>query len=279
MIRVVHGDCLREMKKMETDSIDVCITDPPYNVGIDFGGGRKKDQRGRRGYVRWLGLRMKEAARVARHGIVYFPGKRMFWTVQDVLAIARLEPDWQLLGWHKREFCGDVFARGRPGMSWEPVVWAPKKRYVNLAGWGATKRDFLAVDSHRQETGAVGFPTVKPTEVISWLVGMFCPPGGTVLDPFAGSGTTGVVCARVGRGAVLIEVRKKNVDIIEGRLALESPLFKSRATLQHEIFSADEAAPAGAWLDPKTSILPSANNSFAKAQVTVSDAYKPEVRP
>jgi site-specific DNA-methyltransferase (adenine-specific) len=48
-----------------------------------------------------------------------------------------------------------------------------------------------------------------------------CPPGGTVLDPFAGSGTTGEVAERLGRGAVLIELNPKYVETIKARLVRE----------------------------------------------------------
>ncbi len=48
-------------------------------------------------------------------------------------------------------------------------------------------------------------PTVKPVDLMRYLVRLVCPPGGVVLDPFAGSGTTGVACAEEGVGCVLIE--------------------------------------------------------------------------
>jgi site-specific DNA-methyltransferase (adenine-specific) len=48
------------------------------------------------------------------------------------------------------------------------------------------------------------------------------PPGGTVLDPFAGSGTTGIACARDGYDAVLIEREPRYVQMINMRLADES---------------------------------------------------------
>ncbi len=49
------------------------------------------------------------------------------------------------------------------------------------------------------------WPTVKPLELMRWLVRLVTPPGGTVLDPFAGSGTTGQACALEGFQCVLIE--------------------------------------------------------------------------
>lgn len=62
-------------------------------------------------------------------------------------------------------------------------------------------------------------PTVKPVDLISWLVKLVTPPGGLVLDPFAGSGTTGAAAVHTGRSAVLIEREAEYVADIHERLA------------------------------------------------------------
>lgn len=63
-------------------------------------------------------------------------------------------------------------------------------------------------------------PTVKPVEVMRWLLRMVTPPGGLVLDPFAGSGTTAVACRREGFNCVLIEREEEYLPIISGRLSI-----------------------------------------------------------
>lgn len=63
-------------------------------------------------------------------------------------------------------------------------------------------------------------PTQKPVELIRWLVRLLCPAGGTILDPFAGSGTTGEAAALEGRSAILIEREAKYISDIQQRLAL-----------------------------------------------------------
>jgi site-specific DNA-methyltransferase (adenine-specific) len=62
-------------------------------------------------------------------------------------------------------------------------------------------------------------PTVKPIDLMAYLVRLVCPTGGTVLDPFAGSGTTGVAALREGRSAVLIEREPDYAADIRARLA------------------------------------------------------------
>lgn len=60
-------------------------------------------------------------------------------------------------------------------------------------------------------------PTVKPTDLMAWLVRLVTPEGGTVLDPFAGSGSTLVAAKREGLGFVGIEITDEYIPIIEAR--------------------------------------------------------------
>ena len=62
-------------------------------------------------------------------------------------------------------------------------------------------------------------PTVKPTALMEWLVKLVTPEGGTVLDPFAGSGSTLVACRRLGLGFIGIEREREYCEIIERRLS------------------------------------------------------------
>jgi site-specific DNA-methyltransferase (adenine-specific) len=61
-------------------------------------------------------------------------------------------------------------------------------------------------------------PTVKPLELMRWLTRLLCPPGGTVLDPFAGSGSTGAACMLEGRRFVGIERDERYVPVARARI-------------------------------------------------------------
>lgn len=63
-------------------------------------------------------------------------------------------------------------------------------------------------------------PTVKPIALMEWLVTLVTPPGGTVLDPFAGSGTTGAAARRAGFSCILMEAEAQYVSDIRRRLGL-----------------------------------------------------------
>jgi DNA modification methylase len=62
-------------------------------------------------------------------------------------------------------------------------------------------------------------PTVKPLTLMRYLVRLITPPGGTVLDPFAGSGTTGMACVHEDFDAILIEREDEYVEIARRRVA------------------------------------------------------------
>jgi site-specific DNA-methyltransferase (adenine-specific) len=62
-------------------------------------------------------------------------------------------------------------------------------------------------------------PTVKPIEVMRWLVRLVTPPGGTVLDPFTGSGTTGIAAGLEGCEFIGIEMEPEYAEIAEARIA------------------------------------------------------------
>lgn len=68
-------------------------------------------------------------------------------------------------------------------------------------------------------------PTVKPVELMRWLVRLVTPPGGTVLDPFAGSGTTGMACRYEQRRFIGIEREAEYAAIADRRIAAVAPLF------------------------------------------------------
>lgn len=58
-----------------------------------------------------------------------------------------------------------------------------------------------------------------PEELVEFFVRSFCPPGGVVLDPFSGSGTTAAVAMAHGRQAIAIDARESQIDICRRRLA------------------------------------------------------------
>jgi site-specific DNA-methyltransferase (adenine-specific) len=75
-----------------------------------------------------------------------------------------------------------------------------------------------ATRSERPSTNGLTHPTVKPVGLVAWLIRLVTPPHALVLDPFAGSGTTGEACLVEGRRAILIEREPDHLPLITVRL-------------------------------------------------------------
>jgi site-specific DNA-methyltransferase (adenine-specific) len=83
---------------------------------------------------------------------------------------------------------------------------------------GSAARFFFSAKAGTQDRWGSRHPTVKPVELMKWLVALVTPPGGTVLDPFAGSGTTAVAAIATGRNAILIEDEASYIADIRERV-------------------------------------------------------------
>jgi site-specific DNA-methyltransferase (adenine-specific) len=99
-----------------------------------------------------------------------------------------------------------------------------------LSDSGSAARFFYSAKADKQDRWGSRHPTVKPIDLIRWLVRLVTPPGGLVLDPFAGSGTTGAAAFAEGRNAILIEREAEYIADIERRTAsLESSVNQHSA--------------------------------------------------
>jgi DNA modification methylase len=98
---------------------------------------------------------------------------------------------------------------------------------------GANPGDFMNVPTRPHSFAHFA---VYPVTLIAPLIKVGCPPGGIVLDPFAGSGTTGVVAEILGRNSILIEISKEYIDIINWRLQSEKLEKERKAIMNNEIF-------------------------------------------
>jgi DNA modification methylase len=113
--------------------------------------------------------------------------------------------------------------------SYEPIflyrrVGSTKKISIDGATWGAESHDLdCNIDAIPQENfngaGAKVHPAQKPLGVMLWLVGGLTEPGDLVVDPFAGSGTTGIACVRLRRRFRGVERSLAYLQIAERRIA------------------------------------------------------------
>lgn len=100
---------------------------------------------------------------------------------------------------------------GCEGMDRKPLNWSSGTQSPGT--FQAEGTDRTSPNNH---------PTVKPTALMRYLVRLVTPPGGTVLDPFGGSGSTAKACIYEGFNYILIEREARYVDISESRVAFAS---------------------------------------------------------
>lgn len=213
-VRVIHGDCLDVMPNWVTAPIAAVVTDPPYGIRYSPGGGGSP----------WTG------------GVKTFAGNDL------------------LLGDDQPFDPAPLLALGVPTILWGANHYADK--LPPRSSWlvwdkrdGSTSNDFADCEmawlssgsparlfSHRwqgafrdSERGKKRVhPTQKPVQLMIWcLKQLALPPGSIVLDPYAGSGTTGVACIKAGLRCILIEKDSRYIPVIHHRLnSAETPLFQ-----------------------------------------------------
>ena len=213
-ITIYHGDCREILPHV---SGDATITDPPYNVGINYGPGSGADRRTPDDHDDWLSSAFASASAPE---LVWFPGKVNVFRSASVIERAGLRPHW-MLGWHRKEFAGDRWLGG-PAICWEPIVWATRRdkpEFEKRFGHGG--RDFLVVNSTHGDPWSDLHPCPKPIKVMRWLVGLFVPEDGFVIDPFMGSGTTLRAAKDLWRKAIGIEIEERYCEIAAKRLEQE----------------------------------------------------------
>jgi len=203
------GDCLEILPTLE--KVDAVITDPPYGDKATHGAHLSKVKM-RDGTTRqdlgFDGISLDEAVslaqewtRLASRWVVFTCEWKYAHALDDAGLLVRLgiwrKPDGA------PQFTGD-----RPGTGWEAVAICHRPGKKRWNGGGKH-----AVWQWPKGQNDSGHPTGKPIGLLCDLVSDFTDAGETILDPFMGSGTTGVACANLGRKFIGIEINEKYFDI------------------------------------------------------------------
>lgn len=206
-------DCLEGMKQLDDESVDSVITDPPYNVGIDYGNGKEKDDRPN--YSEWLNNVWIEAGRVAKEG-----GFLIYTNTTAFIPHGMSPPTpWRffhLACWNKPLSLRPSWYGICP--HWEPIFICLKGEVPWRSFRG--KDVFSDVINANVEFGNKDtHPTIKPVSLYEKLILFGCPENGLVLDPFMGSGTTAVAARKLNRNFIGFEINPAYCEIAEKRLA------------------------------------------------------------
>ena len=205
-IALYCADCLDILPTLEDGAVDAVVTDPPYpNSAGHF----------------------SESVELAERVLStsYAPEHMIFWS--EVSFPPRPMPLVAQHIWHRTNVNGKIY---------EPIF--------HLAADGRKRRS--SIKAHAAVFNGVGpgcneyagHPTQKPIALISWLFGLL-DNSFTILDPFMGSGTTGVACVKTGRKFIGIEKERKYFDIAVNRIKdairdVENDMFGTAPLIQQE---------------------------------------------
>ena len=207
--RIINGDCLEEMKNISDDSIDLLLTDIPYgSVNRDSNGLRNLDK-GKADIVEFsIDEMMSEFIRITKGSGYIFCGWEQ---ISELVAILRKNKiSTRLCVWKKTN----------PSPMNGQVIWLSGAEYcVYFKKRNATFNEHCknCVWEFPSGRGKV-HPTEKPLKLFEYLVSVSSNEGDIVLDPFAGSGTTGVACENLNRNYILIEKEEDYCKIAEARI-------------------------------------------------------------
>jgi site-specific DNA-methyltransferase (adenine-specific) len=101
---------------------------------------------------------------------------------------------------------------------------------VGYSDYGSASRFFYCAKASRSERGeGNNHPTVKPVALMQWLCRLVTPPAGVILDPFMGSGSTGIAADREGFSFIGFDLSPEYVEIARRRISADAPLFNGVA--------------------------------------------------
>ena len=215
MINLHYGDCLEIMKQIPDGSVDCIITDPPYGFG--YQSNMKKDKDLPMFYDRntsWLNNFLylaNQKLKVDGHFYMFAPVQKIDEFKQKTENFFIIK---NLLVWNKQSFgMGDL--QGQYAPSYEFIIFAVKEQGKKLNG--VRECDVLCY----KKTKCNLHPTQKPIDLISKLIEKSTNEHDVVLDPFMGSGTTGVACKHLNRNFIGIELDEHYFEIAKNRIESE----------------------------------------------------------
>lgn len=232
MIKLVLGDCIKELKSIDSNSVDLIISDPPYNVGKDYG--NDSDSQDFDDYMAFTKQWLKECHRVLKNdGTIYvFIGFRyisyLFKIMEEDLKMNFV--NW--ISWHYTQGVGKtkgfsprhddilMFSKTDKYKFNLDAIRVPQKYYRKVNNMrGANPGDVWEVSHiHYCQKGRQPHPTQKPEALIERMVLASSNEGDLVVDPFSGSGTTMRVCQQLERNGLGIELNEEYIEQTKERL-------------------------------------------------------------
>ncbi len=262
---IMLGDCLKILRSMKHESIDLICADPPYNIGKNFGNNMDTWD-SQQHYIDWCQQWLRECMRVLKdNGTMYFMTATQFMPFLDVFisenynVLSRIVWSYDSSGVQSKKIYGSLY---------EPILMVNKSKHCTYT---FNADDILVEAKTGAKRGLIDYrktppqpynikkvpgnvwnfprvrfkmgeyenhPTQKPEKLLERMIKASSHVGDIVLDPFAGSFTTISVAQKLGRYGMGIEINPEYYKIGLRRLGITSHfkgevLYKDKSKKTH----------------------------------------------
>lgn len=208
MYNIMNGDCIDLMKGIPDNSVDLVITDPPYEISTNGAGIYKQPDKK---YINELvGMKngfskdiLDELCRIMKKINIYiFCSQKQIIPLLDYF-VKDKGCNWNIISWHKTN---PIPACGNKYLTDTEFILFFREKGVRVYGEFNTKRTWYATPLNQIEKRKYKHPTVKPQLILQNLVINSSKDNDVILDPFMGSGSTGVASICLNRNFIGIEL-------------------------------------------------------------------------
>lgn len=217
LVTLFHADASDMMHRMPTDSFDHVITDPPYSEEVHKNAKSNAGSSDEFASIDFAPLRTQQlvsvfdqSARVAKRWVISTT------SFQQAHLLSEHDSefyDFKRMGvWVKTTYAPQILG-DRPATAWEAILYLHSKGVPSKWNGGGTHGNYIGNIAQPN-----GHPTAKPLELYKQFIQNFTQPGESVLDPFAGSGTTLEAARMAGLQVTGIEISEKYCELIAKRL-------------------------------------------------------------
>ncbi len=222
-----NKDAVAWLKKLGDETVDLLVTDPAYE---------SLEKHRKRGTT----TRLKHSKASSNNWFEIFPNDRFHELFSEIYRVLRRNSHFYLFCDAETAFVAKPIGEEVGFKFWKPIIWDKQKigmgyhyraRYEMILFFEKGKRklnDLGVPDVLEAARIHGGYPTEKPVEVAEVLIGQSTKPGELVVDPFMGSGTTGVAALRLQRRFRGNDICAEAVEVARARLARALRISGSR---------------------------------------------------
>lgn len=227
--QLYHGDCLEVLRTIPTASVDLVVTDPPYQIDNTKAGGNS-------GLCKTIQSYQDDLTEDSlTQG--FDPA-----VLDELLRVLKVPNLYIWCNGKQIPMYLDYFVKGQ-GCSFDILIWAKSNTPPTFSNKYLTDKEYCLYfrrggycqpidyehartvffqQTNKSDKDLWGHPTIKPLNIIQTLVLNSSKEGDTVLDCFMGSGTTGVACAKSDRHFIGVEISEKYYNVARRRIQEEN---------------------------------------------------------